>query len=140
MSTTGAPSARVDHSAVWTGSRMLVWGGQNYGGYRPKDGGSYDPETNSWVPIPADGAPSGREGFMPIWTGSRLLVVGGIDELDESPRAALYDPETSTWTKAKMVGSPYEQLDHFLPFAAMWTGCTAIYWSAYGGWAYEPPP
>jgi hypothetical protein len=26
---TGAPSARVDHTAVWTGSSMLVWGGDD---------------------------------------------------------------------------------------------------------------
>ena len=28
--TTGAPAARCDHTAVWTGSEMIVWGG--YGG------------------------------------------------------------------------------------------------------------
>lgn len=27
--TTGAPSARQSHTTVWTGSRMLVWGGSN---------------------------------------------------------------------------------------------------------------
>ena len=26
-STTNAPSARADHTAVWTGSEMIVWGG-----------------------------------------------------------------------------------------------------------------
>ena len=26
-STTNAPSARDDHTAVWTGSEMIVWGG-----------------------------------------------------------------------------------------------------------------
>jgi len=24
-----APSARIGHTAVWTGSEMIVWGGQN---------------------------------------------------------------------------------------------------------------
>ena len=27
--TTNAPSARTGHTAVWTGSEMIVWGGQN---------------------------------------------------------------------------------------------------------------
>ena len=27
MSAAGAPSARYDGTAVWTGSRMIVWGG-----------------------------------------------------------------------------------------------------------------
>ena len=28
-STTNAPAARVDHTAVWTGSEMIVWGGSD---------------------------------------------------------------------------------------------------------------
>ena len=31
-STTNAPSARVQHTAVWTGSEMIVWGGARYSG------------------------------------------------------------------------------------------------------------
>ena len=27
MTTNGAPAARYDHTAVWTGSEMIVWGG-----------------------------------------------------------------------------------------------------------------
>ena len=26
-STVNAPSARTDHTAIWTGSKMIVWGG-----------------------------------------------------------------------------------------------------------------
>ena len=33
-SPSNAPSARYDHSAVWTGSEMIVWGG--YGHYEIK--------------------------------------------------------------------------------------------------------
>ena len=29
VTTTGAPSARSDHTAVWAGNRMIVWGGTN---------------------------------------------------------------------------------------------------------------
>ena len=29
MTTTGAPTARAIHTAVWTGSEMIVWGGYN---------------------------------------------------------------------------------------------------------------
>ena len=29
-STTNAPSARYAHTAVWTGSEMIVWGGVRY--------------------------------------------------------------------------------------------------------------
>jgi hypothetical protein len=38
-STTNAPSARIDHTAVWTGSEMIVWGG--YEGSGLNTGGRY---------------------------------------------------------------------------------------------------
>jgi hypothetical protein len=38
--TTGAPSGRYYHTAVWTGSRMIVWGGFN-SAYL-KDGGQWE--------------------------------------------------------------------------------------------------
>jgi hypothetical protein len=38
-STTGAPSPRFNHTAVWTGSAMIVWGG--FGGSALDTGGVY---------------------------------------------------------------------------------------------------
>jgi hypothetical protein len=38
--TTGAPSGRNGHTAAWTGSRMIVWGGYNGSGYL-NDGGQW---------------------------------------------------------------------------------------------------
>ena len=32
VTTTGAPAARRNHTAVWTGSEMIVWGGEADGG------------------------------------------------------------------------------------------------------------
>src|SRR5438094_275034 len=50
-SKTGAPSARAHHSAVWTGSEMIVWGGCSGGGIlcstATNTGGRYNPATNS---------------------------------------------------------------------------------------------
>jgi len=31
-SVTNAPDARADHTAVWTGSEMIIWGGQGEAG------------------------------------------------------------------------------------------------------------
>jgi hypothetical protein len=39
--TTGAPSARAYHSAVWTSGEMIVWGG--YNGSYLSTGGRYVP-------------------------------------------------------------------------------------------------
>jgi hypothetical protein len=67
---------------VWTGSRMIVWGG--YNGYGT--GGIYDPATDSWAPVSTTGAPSGRVYHTAVWTGSRMIVWGG--EISTSPSTA----------------------------------------------------
>lgn len=41
VTTTGAPSARDYHSAVWTGTEMIVWGGNDGSG--TNTGGRYTP-------------------------------------------------------------------------------------------------
>ena len=42
----GAPSPRAGHGSVWTGSRVVIWGG--YQGSTPlNSGGSYDPSVTA---------------------------------------------------------------------------------------------
>ena len=41
ITTAAAPSARTSHTAVWTGSRMLVWGGESASGLTTNAGGRY---------------------------------------------------------------------------------------------------
>jgi hypothetical protein len=53
-STTNAPSARYEHTAVWTGSKMVVWGG-NDGSSILNTGGAYsNPAVLPPPPPPAD--------------------------------------------------------------------------------------
>ena len=106
MSTAGAPIGRkIEGNAVWTGSKLVVWGGQSAvdptatteldycfnGDYqqcqRFADGAVYDLATDSWSPITADGAPSRRRGQLMVWTGQDVLVMGGVDY-----------PEVDKWT------------------------------------------
>src|SRR5712692_8307189 len=47
--TAGAPTARNDHTAVWTGTKMIVWGGQDTTFTNVNTGGQYDPAGNSWT-------------------------------------------------------------------------------------------
>jgi hypothetical protein len=59
----GAPSPRLAHAAVWTGTEMIVWGGSN--GYYPypgvevdlDDGGRYNPASQSVSGICYSGSP-----------------------------------------------------------------------------------
>ena len=76
-STTNAPAARASHTAVWTGSEMIVWGG--YGGSYLNTGGRYDPSTDSWAAISTGNAPFPRGGNTAVWTGSEMIVWGGDD-------------------------------------------------------------
>ena len=76
VTTTGAPAARNLHTAVWTGSEMIVWGGASSLAYF-KDGGRYDPAANSWTPVPTNGAPSSRFWHTAVWTGTEMIIWGG---------------------------------------------------------------
>jgi N-acetylneuraminic acid mutarotase len=75
VSTNGAPAARQSHTAVWTGSEMIVWGGWN--GSDLNDGGRYNPTGNSWTAMSTTGAPAARANHTAVWTGSEMIVWGG---------------------------------------------------------------
>jgi len=70
--TLNAPSASDSHTAIWTGSRMIVWGG-GVGNL----GGVYDPAADNWTSTTALGAPVNRTGHSAVWTGSEMIVWGG---------------------------------------------------------------
>ena len=76
MTTTGAPTARYFHTALWTGSEMIVWGGDNYASVF-NDGGRYNPATGSWAAVTTAGAPAARFSHTAVWTGSEMIVFGG---------------------------------------------------------------
>jgi hypothetical protein len=77
--TTGAPAARGRHTAVWTGSEMIVWGGVDNAGDRVKSGGRYNPSTDSWIATTTIGAPDGRSSHTAVWSGTEMIVWGGFD-------------------------------------------------------------
>jgi hypothetical protein len=76
VSTAGAPTARNEHTAVWSGTEMIIWGGFD-GATNVNSGGRYDPALNRWTATPATGAPAARSGHTAVWTGCEMLVWGG---------------------------------------------------------------
>ena len=76
-STTNAPDRRFYHTAVWTGSEMIVWGGE-CGQHHFNTGGRYDPSTDSWTATSTTNAPAGRDCHTAVWTGSEMIVWGGV--------------------------------------------------------------
>jgi hypothetical protein len=66
-STTNAPDGRFRHTAVWTGSEMVVWGGFNSFSGDLNTGGRYDPGANSWIATAPTDAPAARELHTAVW-------------------------------------------------------------------------
>src|SRR5205809_2389343 len=107
-STTGAPTGRGGHRAVWTDSEIIVWGGYAGGGVL-NTGGKYNPNTDSWTTTSTTDAPSPRAGHTAVWTGSEMIVWGGMNS-DPFPSpfntGSSYDPSTDSWTATTTTGAP----------------------------------
>src|SRR6476661_841723 len=73
---TGISSAREDHTAVWTGSEMIIWGGHNDNNIlydsTLNDGARYSATTNSWTLLSTTNSPLSRDGHTAVWTGSEM--------------------------------------------------------------------
>ena len=96
LATDNAPSAREKHAVVWTGSEMVVIGGEGVSGAL-EDSHAYNPATDTWRPL--NGSVGARSGSTAVWTGSRILVFGGESngqaigqpmEIDPTPPMYLY--------------------------------------------------
>lgn len=128
--TSGAPTGRFIHMAVWTGAKMIVWGGGAENFFSLGDGGLYDPVTNRWATVSSLNAPQAREAASAVWTGSRMIVWGGAQFKGAFGfnkvlgDGGIYDPETNTWTKISLSGAPSPRGYH----TAIWTGSEMIVW------------
>ena len=136
ISTTNAPSARYSHSAVWTGTEMIIWGGTNNGTTCYNDGYRYNPKTNVWIPISNLNAPTARYGHSAVWTGSVMIIWGGTDGTKNLSTGQMYDPATDTWGNATAISNvPTARSYH----SAVWDGTNMIVWGgAADGKKYNP--
>jgi hypothetical protein len=146
-----ATGARGRHTAIWTGSKMIIWGGDDNGGNYWADGYAYDPSAPSgtkWQPIQAFGQPSARI-TKAVWTGTQMLIWGGFNTNGDLDDGAAYDPSSDTWETRQSMNLPLSA--HSL----VWTGTdvlrvgglssaspvngAAMYRSAAGLWDYSVP-
>ncbi len=84
------------HTAVWTGTEMIVWGGAADGSSL-QTGGRYNPTANSWTAMTTNGAPAARNEHTAGWTGKEMIVWGGYgsstslnDTFSYTPFGTLY--------------------------------------------------
>ncbi len=127
VASSGAPSARSRHAAVWTGTRMLVFGGATAGNAPDGTGASYDPGSGgsgSWAALPGSGAPSPRFWHTAVWSGREMLVWGGNDGSSDLDTGARFDPALDQWLSMSATGVPLARSRH----AAVWTGNLMFVW------------
>ncbi|HZO12661.1 MAG TPA: kelch repeat-containing protein, partial [Polyangiaceae bacterium] len=136
MTAANAPTARVNHTAVWTGNRMIVWGGSNSDGDQLADGGRYDPVADSWEPMAA--APTAREIHSAVWNDviDAMWIYGGFGDVSGNPNIYLpgagepggrsYDPGADAWDTLQVTGEPSARALH----SAVFDGTRMI---VYGG-------
>src|SRR5205814_5328282 len=73
--TPGSPDPRVGHTAVWTGTEMIIWGGSSFDTFNT--GARYNPPTDTWRVTSTASAPTPRAAHTAVWTGSEMVVWGG---------------------------------------------------------------
>lgn len=130
VSPAGAPEPRRQPVVAWTGSEVLVWGGERASlrHHALGDGARYDPAADAWRPMSAAGAPSRRLAPAAAWTGSELFVWGG--ERADDPEhvqpldGARYDPAADAWTPVSTVDAP--RVPVAFDGAAVWTGSEVV--------------
>jgi len=102
----GAPSARVGHSALWTGTKLIIWGGQNNSNVPLGDGASYDPIADTWSALSRSNAPSARSFHAAVWTGTEMVIYGGESGSGTLADGSAYDPAAGRWRPFLNGGSP----------------------------------
>jgi len=115
----GAPVS-VDHTAIWNGSSMIVWGDGLL-----NSGGRYTPITDIWTDISSTNAPQARTSHTAVWTGSEMIVWGGIAFNVELNTGGNFNSATDTWSATSTVNAPFGRRNH----VAVWTGTEMIIWA-----------
>ena len=129
-SVTNAPTARWSHTAVWTGTEMIVWGGSVADNNDFNTGARYNPSTDSWTPTNTVNAPEARVGHTAIWTGTEMIVWGGETccPLVYFKAGGRYNPSTDSWVATGTIQAPDGRAHH----TAIWTGTEMIVWGGLG--------
>jgi N-acetylneuraminic acid mutarotase len=138
-SVTNVPDAREFHTAVWTGSEMMIWGGDNIFD-KFNTGGRYNPISDTWIPITTTNAPVVRTHHSAVWTGTEMIIWGGQGTGGVLETGGRYDPIADSWTATSTISAPIARDAQ----TAVWTGTKMIVWGGYAtglldsGGSYDP--
>ena len=132
MATAIQGEGRDRHIAVWTGTEMIVWGGEVSLDLFSNSGERYNPGTDSWAATSTVNAPSARADLTAVWTGSEMIVWGGDTPGVWFNTGGRYNPANDSWTATSTTNAPDARGQH----TAIWTGGEMIVW---GGYFQQPP-
>ena len=124
LSSNGAPSARVGHSAVWAEDSMILWGGQGATGLLD-NGFAYDPILDAWTPTESQGAPTPRRGHASIWLGpvqNAIVIIGGETASGPTASGAALDLVDRIWRPLTLSGNPTPRAEA----SVIWTGSDLV--------------
>lgn len=127
-------AGRSTMASVWTGSEMLIWGGDGPSG-QFDDGAAYEPRTDTWELLP-DAPLSPRNAPAAVWTGDELLLWGGSASGGDFSDGAAYDPATKTWRT--IAAAPFSSAGRPV---GLWTGSEMVVLAGFNSSdaaAYDP--
>jgi N-acetylneuraminic acid mutarotase len=131
MSTSSAPSPRRAPRAIWTGSRVLVWGGYESPSKPASDAYLYDPVNDSWAQASNNGQPNPPLlGSAFGWSGTDVFVYGGRPNgMGDTDQAWAHSAPNNAWRS--LPPGPPDRYDAF----GGWDG---TYFIAWGGRSASP--
>ena len=118
------PQARDRHVAIWTGKRMVIWGGFNNSANEIQAGASYNINTDTWQMISSTNQPSARINPTAVWTGNEMIIWGGLTGTTSLGNGGKYNPTTNSWTSIQTSSAPSNRAFH----TAIWTGSEMVIW------------
>lgn len=119
------PSARAYHSAIWTGTEMIIFGGYGFNGTDFSylgDGFEFNPGVGSWVNV-KDGQPPARWYHGAAWTTTEMIIWGGEDIGGLSQAGSSYKPKLA-WTAVTQEKAPEPRVNH----SQIWIAPRLIVW------------
>ncbi len=102
----GAPTPRMMASAVWTGTKVIVFGGTDAMGNPLRDGAVYNPGMNQWTPLPLAPMAGRRSSPYSYWDGTRAIFWAGLATPTLGVAKADRFDQTMRWSSSTNAGDP----------------------------------
>lgn len=139
-----APDGRLWPSAVWTGTQVIVWGGELGDAHQTKTGAMYDPALGAWEAMGVTGAPPRNKRMTTAWSGGTMLVFGGRDDGGGNVEQSIFGfaPGPNIWAKEATPLAPLGRSNAFGAWTGsaflVWGGLNAVQWALGDGGLYNP--